>query len=164
MSCDVRKLDCCICENKDTDSCAVTAQLIGAFVFATWIVQSLFFLNLKFQVPSYLLWLYSPVCVRPGRKPRRPVFSRLGSYKKWCLFPLTSMHLQRSFLAKLFPIFSSPEPSGSQGELIVYPWSGVRRPSVVRSHFQTSSPLKPLDQSKPNFMWSLLGMEERKFI
>ena len=30
-------------------------------------------------------------------------------------------------------MFSSPEPSGSQGELIVYPWSGVRRPaSVVR--------------------------------
>ena len=31
-----------------------------------------------------------------------------------------------------------------------------RRPSV-HSHFQTSSPLKPLGQSKPNFMWSLLG-------
>ena len=64
-------------------------------------------------------------------------------------------------------LFSSPEPLGSQGELIVYPWSGVRRrPSsvVVRSHFQTSSPLKPLDQSKPNFMWSLLGKGERKFI
>ena len=33
-------------------------------------------------------------------------------------------------------IFSSPEPSGSQGELIVYPCSGVRpsvrRPSSVR--------------------------------
>ena len=44
------------------------------------------------------------------------------------------------------------------GELIGYPW--IRRPSsssVVRSHFQTSSPLKPLGQSKPNFMWSLLG-------
>ena len=27
-------------------------------------------------------------------------------------------------------LFSSPEPLGSQGELIVYPWSGVRRPSV----------------------------------
>ena len=25
-----------------------------------------------------------------------------------------------------FSIFSSPEPSGSQGELIVYPYSGVR--------------------------------------
>ena len=34
-------------------------------------------------------------------------------------------------------LVSSPEPSGSQGELIVYPWSGVRRPSssVVRPHF-----------------------------
>ena len=26
-----------------------------------------------------------------------------------------------------FLVFSSPEPSGSQGELIVYPYSGVRR-------------------------------------
>ena len=43
---------------------------------------------------------------------------------------------------------SSPEPSGSQGELIVYPCSVVR-PSVVH-HFQRSSPLKPLGQSKPN--------------
>ena len=64
-------------------------------------------------------------------------------------------------------LFSSPEPSGSQGELIVYPWSGVRRTSsvvVVRSHFQTSSPLKPLDRSKPNCMWSLLEKGERKFM
>ena len=66
---------------------------------------------------------------------------------------------------KLFKIiFSSPEPSGSQGELIVYPCSVVRpsvRPSVVRPssvrpssvvhHFQRSSPLKQLGQSKPNF-------------
>ena len=56
---------------------------------------------------------------------------------------------------KVIAIFSSPEPSGSQGELIVYPCSGVRpssvrRPSVVH-HFQRSSPLKPLGQSKPNF-------------
>ena len=52
------------------------------------------------------------------------------------------------------------------GELIGYPW--IRRPSVVRpsvrSHFQTSSPLKPLGQSKPNFMWSLLGKGEPKFV
>ena len=26
------------------------------------------------------MWLYSPVCVGPGRKPRRPVFSKRGSY------------------------------------------------------------------------------------
>ena len=52
---------------------------------------------------------------------------------------------------------SSPEPLGSQGELIVYPCSGIRPSSsvvhlsVVRPQFQTSSPLKPLGQSKPNF-------------
>ena len=47
------------------------------------------------------------------------------------------------------------------GELIGYPWPGVRRrrpssSSVVRPQFQTSSPLKPLGQSKPNFIWSLV--------
>ena len=31
-------------------------------------------------------------------------------------------------------------------------------------YFQTSSSLKPLGQSSPNFMWSLLGKGERKFI
>ena len=55
-------------------------KLISAFVFATLIVQSLFYLNPKSQDSSHLLWLYSPVCVRPGRKPRRPVFSQRGSY------------------------------------------------------------------------------------
>ena len=59
---------------------AVTAQLISAIVFATRIVQSLFFLNPKFKVSSLFLCLYRSVCVRPGRKPRRPVFSRRGSF------------------------------------------------------------------------------------
>ena len=35
---------------------------------------------MKFQASSHLLWLYSPVCVGPGQKPRRPVFSEQGSY------------------------------------------------------------------------------------
>ena len=55
------------------------AKLISAFVFATRIVQSLYFLNPKFRASSHLLWLHSPVCVRPGRNPRRPVFWRRGS-------------------------------------------------------------------------------------
>ena len=62
----------------------VTAKLISAFVFATRIVQSLFYLNPKFQVSSHLLWLYIPVCVRPGRKPQRPVFSERGSLISPC--------------------------------------------------------------------------------
>ena len=60
-------------KTKTQISFAVSAKLISAFVFATWIVQSLCFLNPKFQVSSHLLWLYSLVCVGPGRISRRPV-------------------------------------------------------------------------------------------
>ena len=67
-------------KTKPQISFAVTAKLISAFVFATRIVQSLYFLNPKLQASGYLLWLYSPVCVGPGRKPRRPVFSERGSF------------------------------------------------------------------------------------
>ena len=41
-------------KTKTQISCAVTAQLISAFVFATWIVQHLYFLNPKFQASSHL--------------------------------------------------------------------------------------------------------------
>ena len=61
-------------------SCAVTAQLISAFVFAIRIKQTPYYLNPKFQASSHLLWLYNPVCVGPGRKPRRPVFLQRGSF------------------------------------------------------------------------------------
>ena len=77
MSRIVRKPSFCICENKDADQ---LAKPISAFVFTTLIVQSLYFLNTKFQASSHLLCLYSLVCVGPGRKPRRPVFSQRGSY------------------------------------------------------------------------------------
>ena len=38
---------------------------------------------------------------------------------------MTAAHINYTVSRRL--IFSSPEPSGSQGELIVYPYSGVRR-------------------------------------
>ena len=65
-------------KTKTQISFAVTAKQISAFVFATYIVESLYFLHPKFQASSPLLWLYSPVYVGPGRKPRRPVFSQRG--------------------------------------------------------------------------------------
>ena len=55
-------------------NCAVTAQLISAFIFATLIVQFLFYLKPNFQASSFLLRLYRTFCVRPGRKSRWPVF------------------------------------------------------------------------------------------
>ena len=48
---------------------AKTKTQISAFVFAIRIVQSLYYLNPKFQASSHLLWLYSPVCVGPRRNP-----------------------------------------------------------------------------------------------
>ena len=66
-------------KTKKQISFAVTAKLISAFVFATQIVQFLYYLNPKFQASSHLLRLYSSVCVGPGRKPRRPIFSQRGS-------------------------------------------------------------------------------------
>ena len=44
-------------------SCAVTAQLIIAFVFATRTVQVLLYLYPKFQDSSFILWMYRPFCV-----------------------------------------------------------------------------------------------------
>ena len=52
-------------------SCAVTAQLISTFDFATQIVQFLFFLNPKFPASSLFLRLYRPVLFRPvGKIPK----------------------------------------------------------------------------------------------
>ena len=67
----VGKPTICIGENKDADQLrfAVTAKLISVFVFATRIVQFLFYLNPKFQAASSFLCLYRLVCVRPVRKP-----------------------------------------------------------------------------------------------
>ena len=58
----------CIDKNK---SFTVTAKLSSAFVFATWIVQFLYFLNTctKFWAYSHLLCFYSSVCVQPVQKP-----------------------------------------------------------------------------------------------
>ena len=50
-------------------SFAVTAKPISAFVFATRMLQALYFFNPNFQASIHLLWLHSPVYVRPGRKP-----------------------------------------------------------------------------------------------
>ena len=62
------KTTICIGENKDADQLRGTAKLISAFVFATRIVQFLFYLNPKFQASSSFLCFYSSVCARPVRK------------------------------------------------------------------------------------------------
>ena len=70
-----------ICQNKDADQLGGNREADQCLCLR-YIVQSLFFLNPKFQATSHLLWLYSSVCVGPGLKPGRLVFSQGGSYYK----------------------------------------------------------------------------------
>ena len=86
-------------------SFTVTVKLISTCVFATQIVQFLFFLNPKFQASSLLLWLHTSVCVRPGRKPWRPVFSRHGSSIN---DPFTPSSLVSR---KIFEMLFQPDPA-----------------------------------------------------
>ena len=77
----MRKPAFCICKNKYADqlrsNCAADQHLSFRFMDNTIPV---FYLNPKFQASRHLLWPSSPVCVGPGRKPLRPVFSQRGSY------------------------------------------------------------------------------------
>ena len=84
-----------MCQNKDTGQlCSVTAQVISAFVFLTQIVQSLFYLNTKFQASSLLEWLYRPVCVRPGPKPKLLVCSCKAHLNLFLLKSQTEMSVK----------------------------------------------------------------------
>ena len=61
MSHIMRKLEFATVKTKVQISCAVIAQLISTFVFASWIVQSLSFVNPKFRVSKP-----ASVVVQPG--------------------------------------------------------------------------------------------------
>ena len=71
----------CICENKGADQLRGNREADQQLCFRYTDSTTLYFLNPKFQDSSHLLCLYSPVYVRPGQKPRRPVFSKRGSYE-----------------------------------------------------------------------------------
>ena len=80
MSRDVRKPDFCICENKDADKLRGDREDDQGLCFCHLDSTVPLLSKSKFQVSSHLLWLYSPVCLGPDRKPRRPVFWRHSSY------------------------------------------------------------------------------------
>ena len=107
----MRKEDFCLCKNKGADQLAVTSKLIGAFVLATRIVQILFFPNQKCQASSHLLCLYSSVCVRPGRKPRRLVFSRRSSNNMHFLYFDIFLYTHNA------PVICIPGSPGDSGDI-----------------------------------------------
>ena len=60
----MRKPAFCICKNKDADQLRGNREADQRLCF-----RYTDNLNPKFQASSHLVWLYSPVCVGPGRKP-----------------------------------------------------------------------------------------------
>ena len=79
----MRKPAFCICKNKDA------IPLLPNFKIDS----------------SHLLWLCSAVCVGPGRKPRRPVFSQRGSFD---LF-LVNCAIEKEFIISMrcwyYPVY-----------------------------------------------------------
>ena len=62
----------CIRESKDADRLRGNREADRSPCFPY--TDSTIPLHPRFQAPGHLVWLYSPVCIRPDRRPRRPVF------------------------------------------------------------------------------------------
>ena len=119
----MRKPALYISENKDADQLRGNREADQRLFFTTRIVQSLYFLNPKCQASSHLLCLYSPVCVGPGRKPLRPVFSQRGSILRQAeslIIPLLVIarldncrrNFQMTSMSTLFDVMLHPDNSG----------------------------------------------------
>ena len=78
MSRVMRKQAFCICENKDADQLHGNREADQRLCFRY--VDSTIPLLPKCEIWKPLVFLYNLVCVGPGRKPQRPVFSQRGSY------------------------------------------------------------------------------------
>ena len=76
----MRKPAFCICKIKDADQLRGNREADQRLSFRYTDSTILYFLNLKFQASSHLLWSHSRVCVGPGWKPQKPFFSQRGPY------------------------------------------------------------------------------------
>ena len=89
----------CIGENKDADQLRGNREADQRqFVFATRIVQFLFYLNPKFQASRSFLCLYSPVCVGPGRNPNCWFSHEAAQFLYWEFTPTIS-HFPSVYIA-----------------------------------------------------------------
>ena len=79
MSRVVRKPAFCICENKDADQLRGNLEADQRLCFRYMDSTIPLLSKSEIQASSHRLWLHSPVCVGPGRIPRRPVFTQRGS-------------------------------------------------------------------------------------
>ena len=76
----MRKLNFCLCENKGADQLRGNREADQRLCFRY--ADSTVALLVKFEIQDSIafLWLHRPICVAPGQKLGRPVFSCHGSY------------------------------------------------------------------------------------
>ena len=106
----MKKTAFCICENKDADLLRGNREADQRLCFRY--SDSTIPLLFTSEISSHLLWLYSPVCVGPGRKSRRPVFSQRGSI----VLPTVNLNWKnlenvRTYLSVSDSIFFFPDSS-----------------------------------------------------
>ena len=75
----MRKQDFCLWENKGTDQLRSNCEADQPLCFC-YTNSTISLLKSEILSSSLLLRLYRPVCVRPGRKPWRTVFSHRSSF------------------------------------------------------------------------------------
>ena len=116
----------------------------------------------SWSLHPYLLWFYiNPVKQFTGTgNPRGTLNSENVAGKCWNVRYLIPFY----YFIEVKCVFSSPEPKALRWAISIPMTPSSVRPSVVRQHFQTSSPLKPLGQLNSNFIWRLLRMGEQKFV
>ena len=142
-------------KNKDTDQLRskCTPDKCPCFCYIDSKIPP--YLNQKFQASSYLVVVQLDLC---------RILSETPNIMKTCpcnVNPLTPRFYKVKLRFTRVIVFSSPEPLGSQGELIVYPSS--RRPSVrcpsVRPPFskifssETARPIKTKFYVEPPWGW-----------
>ena len=119
MSRIVRKPAFCICENKDAAQLHRNREA-DQHLFFRYTDRTIPLLpNSEISSLNAFSVLHSPVCVGPGRKPRRPVFSEPGSYVspeeaqfnikvylRFTLWQYSCLERSSGFLYNIFQYFS----------------------------------------------------------
>ena len=116
MSFQIRKPTICICETKGADQLYSNCTADQHLCFC--LIDSMIPLLLKFEASSPFPWLYRSICVRPGQKPRRPMFSCRGSFSS----PPTNSLSDLNPSLSTSPATSSPSKAFS---LSLYSWASV---------------------------------------
>ena len=107
------------------------------FLLQVKMVQFLFFLGPKIQAYSLLLWLYYLVCVRPGWKPLKQVFTSCGSF-------------YNLYLINKFNISSIRQSFVTVQPCLFYTWSD-RNPGFYRKVAQLKHVHQKIPYHQKNF-------------